>query len=126
MLPRVIILVATIAALSVSIGSRDVSVAAAGLGAARHRGGEGSAWRGGNAWHGGPSGWHVDGARHEGKGLPAGRRWRGANVGFNDPFIGYPFYGYPYAESPNVLQCFRRMRVETLYGVSWQRVWICN
>ena len=132
MLPRLIILVATIAALSVSIGSRDVSAAAAGLGGAGQLGGAGSAWHGGgNTWRGGPRGWHGDNAWHEGKGFDgghAGGRRRGANVGwgFYDPFIGYPLLGYPYAESPSVLQCFRRIRVETLYGVSWQRVWVCN
>jgi hypothetical protein len=127
MLQRLIIIVATIAVLSVSVGSREASAAGhrAGLGA------EGHLDRGGNAWHEGPSGWHGDSAWHGGKGFsgwPAGRRWRAANVGwgFNDPFIGYPFFGYPYAESPNVLRCFRRIRVETLYGVSWQPVWICN
>ena len=48
MLQRLIILVATIAALSVSVGSREVSAAGhrAGLGAA------GQLDRGGNAWHG--------------------------------------------------------------------------
>ena len=51
-MPRLIILVATIAVLSVSIGSRDVSVAAAGLGGEGHLGGADSAWHGGNAWHG--------------------------------------------------------------------------
>ena len=46
MLPRLIILVATIGALSVSIGSRDVSAAAAGLGGAGQLDGAGSAWHG--------------------------------------------------------------------------------
>jgi hypothetical protein len=112
MLQRLIITVAAIVALSISIGSRAATAAGhrAGIGGAGQLGGAGS------AWHGGPSGWL------------AGRRWRGANVGwgFYDPFIGYPYFGYPYAESRYVLQCFQRIRVETLYGVSWQRVWICN
>src|SRR5262245_11730568 len=105
MLQRLIITVATIAALSVSIGSRDASAAGhgAGLGGAGHLG------RAGSAWHNEPISWHIGGAWHGGKDF-SGRRWRGTNAGwgFYDPFIGYPFFGYPYAESPSVLQCFRR------------------
>jgi hypothetical protein len=124
MLQRLAITVATIAALSLSFGSRDASAAGYGgghLGGAAHLGGNGHAgngWQGGSAWHGGKgfSGWH------------GGRGWRGANVGwgFYDPFLGYPYFGFPYAESLQYLQCLRRIRVETLYGVSWQRVWVCN
>jgi hypothetical protein len=125
MLQRLIITVVTITAFSVSFGSRDVSAAGYGgggdLGGAGHLGSNEHA---GSAWHGGGgfSGWHGVRPWHGGRG------WRGAKIGwgFYDPFIGYPFFGYPYAESPYILQCFRRIRVETLYGVSWQRVWVCN
>jgi hypothetical protein len=129
MLQRLIIAVATIAALSVSMGSRDASAAGhgAGLGGAGRPGGAGSAWHGSSIWHGAASRWHKGSAWHGGKDF-SDRRWHRASVGwgFYDPFIGYPYFGYSYAESPYVLQCFRRIRVETLYGVSWQRVWVCN
>src|SRR5262245_38373561 len=118
---RLFITVATVAALSVSIGLRDASAAGhrPGFGGAGHLGGAGS------AWYRGPSSWHAGSAWHGGKDF-SGRRWRNVGWGFYDPFIGYPFFGYPYAESPNVLQCLRSVRMETLYGVSWQRVWVCN
>jgi hypothetical protein len=110
MLQRLIITVAIIGSLSVSFGSRDA--AAAGYKGGGHLGGASP----------------FGGSGHAGGAWPGGRGWRRADVGwaFYDPFIGYPYFGFPYAESPYVLQCFRRIRVETLYGVSWQRVWVCN
>src|SRR5262245_50321299 len=114
MLQRLIVALAIFAALSVSIGSGDASAGGhrGGLGGAGQLGNAGTAWHG-SSRHGAPSGWHGGRALDGGKGFGgwhADRQWRGANVGwgFYDPFIGYPIFGYPYAESPNVLQCFRR------------------
>jgi hypothetical protein len=152
MLQRLILTVATIAAFSVSFGARDVSAAGYGAGGA-FKGSAGQfggnahsgAWQGSSAWHGGQSfsGWHGGSAWqggsawHAGKNFNGGqggnawrggRKWRGAVAGwgFYDPFIGYPYLGFPYAESLQYLQCLRRVRNETLYGVSWRSVWVCN
>ena len=152
MLPRLIMTVAAIAALGIALGLRDASAAGYGaghLGGAGHFGGSwhaGSAWHGDSAWHAGQgfggwqggNAWHGDGAWHAGKGFSgwhSGSAWRGGRRGrgvvpvgwgFYDPFIGYPYFGFPYAESLQYLQCFRRIRGETLYGVSWRSVWVCN
>ena len=59
--------------------------------------------------------------RHAGKARHAVLGW-----GFADPFIGYPYLGYPYAGLESYLQCMRRVRIETLYTVTWRPVWTCD
>ncbi len=105
---RSILAIAGVAALNICINSLDA--AAAGR-AGVHRSGQGHLgrnWQEASAWGVGP-------------------QWRQAK-GWRTPVWTGGFYISPlyYADPYFFSQCYRRTRVETLYGVHWQTVRICN
>jgi hypothetical protein len=98
MLRRIIIAIATVAALSVSVG-----------GDAFARGGHGGGGHGGYRGHGG-GGWGV------GAGIVGGAILGG--------MLASPYY---YGAGPYYSAgCYRTIRVRTAYGLRWRRVWVCQ
>jgi hypothetical protein len=73
-------------------------------------------------------GTHFNGSGHGGA-LRGGKAWRAhrarqiGSVSWGWSFYDDPFY---YADPVYFSLCYRRMRIETLYGVMWRPVRVCD
>jgi hypothetical protein len=74
-------------------------------------------------------GTHFNGNRHGGIAHSGSKGWRAhrarqiGSVSWGWSFYDDPFY---YADPVYFSQCYQRIRIETLYGVMWRPVRVCN
>ncbi len=111
MFRRLIITVATVAALGISFSSTNASAG-------------GDDWHGGRGWYSGD--WYA-GGWYEGGSYGGGsyeRRWYGCRGLFGC----YPVYDfrYVYGPDPFYTECYRTIRIGTPRSPRWRRVWVCD